>query len=404
MITPRYDSDDDLARGLRAHEHAAFARVYELHATAVYNLCARLLLDRDEARDVTQDVFLTAYSRPPAARDVHLRAWLLRVATNGCLNRLRARRSRHDLADADALPSRTDAFAQAQDVALIERSLGALNACYRTALVLKDLQGLDTVELAEAMNVSRPAADVLVHRSRAAFRRAYAALAGDTAAPANLAAVLAPLQLPASLGALPALPPMTAVPAPTGAELVPAALSASGPAGTSVLATIGASLAAKAALAGAGAALVVGGGVAVQEARRTGPPAPPAQHAAAARHAGADADHVLSVRHHAWDARHRLAGHHLPAHDRRLATHSASEKHSGAGEIHAASDGVLMNPSSSEHRAALTSHVGGGAATRATRAGEADSHDMGGSTMDGDHRGSAASRSDSDDHQEGSAP
>ena len=87
-------TDLELVRGLHARDRKALARVYGDYHAAVYNLCARILGDREEAKDVTQEVFLKAFSKPPAAtEDVRLRPWLYRVATNACLNLIRGRRA-----------------------------------------------------------------------------------------------------------------------------------------------------------------------------------------------------------------------------------------------------------------------------------------------------------------------
>ncbi len=195
MMTPDSPTDLELVRGLHARDRQAFACVYGDYHAAVYNLCARILGDREEAKDVTQDVFLKAFDRPPAASaDVRLRPWLFRVATNACFNLVRGRRTGGPL-EVEALPAVGDPYEQARSAELIEGSLAAMNERYRAALVLKDLHGVGSSELAEVLAISRPAADVLVHRARASFRRAFAALAGDgAAAPANLALVLPRLE------------------------------------------------------------------------------------------------------------------------------------------------------------------------------------------------------------------
>ena len=274
-------TDLELVRGLQARDRQAFARVYGDYHAAVYNLCARILGDREEAKDVTQDVFLKAFDRPPAASaDVRLRPWLFRVATNACFNVVRGRRSGGPL-EAEALPAAGDPYEQARSVELIESSLAAMNERYRAALVLKDLHGVGGSELADVLAISRPAADVLVHRARASFRRAFSALAGDgSAAPANLALVLPSLTVPASLHALPlppaALGPATHGPAPAGPILADpgaAAAAGAGPA-IGILAKITAGLSAKAAVVAAGAVVVAGGGVAAVELAGNGATAP----------------------------------------------------------------------------------------------------------------------------------
>jgi len=278
MTSP--SSDRSLVDGLHAGSRDAFERLYGDYHPAIYNLCARIVGDREEAKDLTQEVFIKAFSSPPAAgRSVKLRPWLYRVATNACFNHLRARnRIGGDPATIDAARAPVDEYERAQTVALVEQSLGELNERYRTALVLRDLHGLPAGEIAEVMAVSRPAADVLVHRARAAFKTAFRKLGGDTgAAPASLGLVLAPLSVPAALHAIPPLPaslgaiphpPGTmapAVPAPHAAPL-PDLSSSVGPVGAGLLTKIGAALSTKIGITAAAATLAVGGGAAVYKA------------------------------------------------------------------------------------------------------------------------------------------
>ena len=366
-------TDDNLVRSLHEGDHAAFACVYADHRAAVFNLCARILLDREEAADVTQDVFLTAFRSPPAAvPDVHLRPWLLRVATNACFNVLRGRRARGGPADADLLPMTRDPFEQSQTAALIERSLGEMNERYRAALVLKDLHGLGTAELADVMAVSRPTADVLVHRSRAAFRKAYAALAGEGAvAPSSLALVLVPLQLPATLAALPplsvaplapALPPGAATPTPVG--LGPAGLA--GPAGAGLLAKLGLGVGAKVAAIAAGAALVTGGGIAVREMRHNNDRTATA-HASALEHQAGS--HAAGGGGHDTGADHRhLAAEHAAlhaAHDHASGPHAAQESAHHQSSTHAAAPA---------HAGDASGEASGGSGSHATSGGGEPAH------------------------------
>ena len=261
-------TDPDLVRGLRAGRRDAFERLYGEYQAPIYNLCARVLGDRDEAKDVTQEVFIKAFDQLPATEpeSFGLRAWLYRVATNACLNRLRSRSHLDAGGDAglEQAASGVDEFERAQTVALVEQSLGEMNERYRTALVLKDLQGLPPAEIAEVMEVSRANADVLVHRARASFKTVFAKLAGsDATAPAALGLVLLPLSVPAALQAMPPLPTHFA---PVHAPVHPAIPATAGPAGAGLLTKIGAALTTKAAIGAAAAAVVIGGGaIAVKE-------------------------------------------------------------------------------------------------------------------------------------------
>jgi RNA polymerase sigma-70 factor (ECF subfamily) len=185
MPTP-LTTDPELVRDLQAGRRDAFVRLYGEYHAPIYNLCARVLGDREEAKDVTQEVFIKAFNQLPSAgsETFKLRPWLYRVATNACFNQLRSRRKLDDGGDAglEHAASGIDEFERAQTVALVEQSLGEMNERYRTALVLKDLQGLPPEEIAEVMEVSRANADVLVHRARASFKMVFAKLAGSDAA------------------------------------------------------------------------------------------------------------------------------------------------------------------------------------------------------------------------------
>jgi RNA polymerase sigma-70 factor (ECF subfamily) len=270
-----FTADETLVDGLRAGRRDAFERLYTDYNAAIYNLCARILGDREEAKDVTQEVFIKAFNQLPTAGEqpLKLRPWLFRVATNACFNHLRAQKhlgAGHD-AELAEMPSPVDGFAQAQTVALVEATLGQLNELYRTALVLKDLHGLPPEEIATVMDVSRPTADVLVQRARSSFKSIFAKLAGEgAAAPASLALVLVPLALPAALHLMPPTPHVAP------AAHVPAAPSTHG------------------SVAAVAASLVVGG-VAIKQLTSTGhrtagghvtAVASPANRSAAAAHGG----------------------------------------------------------------------------------------------------------------------
>ena len=345
-------------RGLRAGRRDAFERLYGEYHAPIYNLCARVLGDREEAKDVTQEVFIKAFDQLPQAdaESFGLRAWLYRVATNACFNHLRSRRKLDGGGDAglEHAASGIDEFERARTVALVEQSLGEMNERYRTALVLKDLQGLPPEEIAEVMEVSRPNADVLVHRARASFKTAFAKLAGaDAAAPAALGLVLMPLSVPA---ALQAMPPLPAHLAPVHALPQPDIASAAGPAGVGLLAKIGAAVTTKAAVTAAAAAVVIGGGaVAVKQAEtsRPGPAAAAATAAPAgtgsqpsspytamhdrhrAGHGAAWGEHGGAARH-AWSAGHDSDGGHDGAtHDSTTTTtHDAGDAGRGSTTTH----------------------------------------------------------------------
>jgi RNA polymerase sigma factor (sigma-70 family) len=371
-------SDDSLLDGLNAGRRDAFVRLYAEHHAAIYNLCARIVGDREEAKDLTQETFIAAFAhlQDPNAQPMRkLRPWLYRVAANACFNHMRSRKRLAGGGDAqlENAASGVDEFAQAQTVALVEQSLGEMNERYRTALVLKDLQGLPPEEIAEVMEISRPTADVLVHRARASFKAAFAKLAGSDAAPAALGLVLLPLSVPA---ALQAMPPLPAHLAPVHAPVHPGIPATAGPAGAGLLTQIGAALTTKAAIGAAAAALVIGGGVvAVKEADRSH--SVPAAAAVSTPHAGVTsqppsiytglhdghwAGHGTPMGEHGGAAHHaEPAGHHAGGHSgsgsHDSATHDAGENGGSTMTTH---DSTTSTSHAGDHSTTTTTtHEGG---------------------------------------------
>ena len=365
----------ELVRGLRAGRRDAFERLYGEYHAPIYNLCARVLGDREEAKDVTQEVFIKAFDQLPGenAESFGLRPWLYRVATNACFNRLRSRRHLDDGGDAGLAQaaSGVDEFERAQTVALVEQSLGEMNERYRTALVLKDLQGLPPDEIAEVMEVSRANADVLVHRARASFKTVFAKLAGsDATAPAALGLVLMPLSVPA---ALQAMPPLPAHFAPVHAPVHPSIPASAGPAGAGLLTKIGAALTTKAAIGAAAAALVIGGGVvAVREAGSshtapaaaaagtTGTAVPPQSSASyTGQRDGHRAGRAVSMGSDSHEAGHHaeMGGHHS-------GEHAAGHNSSGSRDsTHDAQDSGTPASATTHESSMTTTHNGGSATT-----------------------------------------
>jgi RNA polymerase sigma-70 factor (ECF subfamily) len=243
---------------------AWFEQLYSSSHARIFNLAARIVGDRDDAADITQEVFLRAFTHPPDERGMrNPEPWLYRVAVNACYDHLRRRAGRvtTPLEHAGEIVSRRDGFASAEMTHAVEAALGSLSLRYRTALVLKDLQGLGTAEVAEVMGVSGATARVLLHRSRAAFRRAFRDVAPSEAGALpvfGLAAFLPALAVPAALqapplvGALAQAAPVSLAALPTAAASLPAA---------GVLAKLGAALGVKAAVVIAAATIVTGGAV-----------------------------------------------------------------------------------------------------------------------------------------------
>ncbi len=205
-------AEERLVVDLRRHAPDSMARLHGLYAVGIYNLALRMVHRREDAEDITHDVLIRAYERLPRDREVRLRPWLYRITLNRCYDHLRAagrrRPADHDMSD---LASVGDPFAQAELGALFERTLATLSARQQAALLLKDVHGASTAELAAMLEVTPGSAEVLLARARNSFRARFADIAGvePRSLPAWIGAslVLPLVALPAALLSPPSPPP-----------------------------------------------------------------------------------------------------------------------------------------------------------------------------------------------------
>ncbi len=150
------EPDEELVERTLSGDVTAFETLVRRHQGLVHRVVARVI-GRNDAEDVTQDVFLRAFHRLGQFRgDSPFRAWLLRIAHNAALSsyagRAPASEALFDEADAESVPSsvRTPAHAL-EDMERRERltlKLRQMRHAHRTVLVLRDLEGLSYEEIA----------------------------------------------------------------------------------------------------------------------------------------------------------------------------------------------------------------------------------------------------------------
>jgi RNA polymerase sigma factor (sigma-70 family) len=178
--------DAELVDGLRAGSRTAFEHLYELYRARIYNLALRIVQSPEDARDITQDVFVKVYRRLPGSNltDLQLKPWLYRVAVNACYDHLRTRKVHRDIdvvTDTRATP--VDTFEQAEMTQLVEQTLSDLSERHRTVLVLKDIHGLRHEEIAGILGITRGATETLLFRARESFRAHYGYLTAELPTP-----------------------------------------------------------------------------------------------------------------------------------------------------------------------------------------------------------------------------
>ena len=172
-------TDQDLVKLALQGRHEAFATLVQRHERRVYNLAYRMLGKPEDARDATQDAFLSCYRHLRRFRgDAAFSTWLHRIAANACYDVLRRRPSAGSLEDQPVepqpVPDHADQAAAATDV---QRALQAVPADFRIALILHEVQDLPLEEIAAALDLPVGTVKSRLHRGRVALARALGAQA-----------------------------------------------------------------------------------------------------------------------------------------------------------------------------------------------------------------------------------
>jgi RNA polymerase sigma-70 factor (ECF subfamily) len=157
-----------------------FVALYERTVTDVYSYLASRVGDWAVAEDLTQDVFV-AGARHVADGEVVDLAWLIGVARHKLVDHWRAQ-ARHDRNL--ALARSSEQARVGEDSASIDPGLAAvvlagLNPTYRAALVLRHVDGLGVVAVADHLGRSVEATEQVLSRARAAFRNKYQGASGE---------------------------------------------------------------------------------------------------------------------------------------------------------------------------------------------------------------------------------
>jgi RNA polymerase sigma factor (sigma-70 family) len=171
----RLRSDEQLVALFRQGNEEAFRLIHDRYRQRL-SAYARQMLggSATDADDAMQDVFLRAYAALRADdRPITLRAWLYRVAHNRCIDHLRRPASQPTLElseDARPLPATTgDPFVVAERREALRRlviDVRALPEQQRSALLMREMEGLTYQELAGALDVTVPAVKSLLVRAR----------------------------------------------------------------------------------------------------------------------------------------------------------------------------------------------------------------------------------------------
>lgn len=163
---PSVDTDQALVERVQKGDRQAFDLLVQKYQHKIVNLVSRYVKDHSEAQDVAQEAFIKAWRALPRFRgDSAFYTWLYRIAINTAKNYLVARKRRPPGSDLDAQEAEQyDGAAGLQEFgtpereslteeigATVARAIEGLPEDLRTAIVLRELEGMSYEAIAEAM-------------------------------------------------------------------------------------------------------------------------------------------------------------------------------------------------------------------------------------------------------------
>jgi RNA polymerase sigma-70 factor (ECF subfamily) len=177
------DPDRELVARWKSGDERAFELLIGRHEKRVYRLLLRMMGNREEAEDVTQETFLSLFRHGRRFRgEARFSTFVYRVASNAALNRRRSLgRSRKriqklavrqeagdDLPNAPRDPEAT--LLNGEVSARVHRALETLQLSLRLPVLLYDIEGLSYAEIAKVLGVAEGTVKSRIHRARQALR------------------------------------------------------------------------------------------------------------------------------------------------------------------------------------------------------------------------------------------
>jgi RNA polymerase sigma-70 factor (ECF subfamily) len=175
-----------LVERVRAGDLTAYDTLVRKYERQIFRIAQHITQNREDAEDVTQDAFLKAYEKLDQFQgNAKFYTWLVRIAVNESLMRLRKRRNAktvsmdedletdegslpRDFADWAPNPEQNYDNAELSDI--LRRTINGLPRGFRVVFVLRDVENLSTEETAEALGLSVPAVKSRLLRARLQLR------------------------------------------------------------------------------------------------------------------------------------------------------------------------------------------------------------------------------------------
>ncbi|MBK5232753.1 MAG: RNA polymerase sigma factor [Thermoleophilia bacterium] len=168
-------SDRSLATQVVAGDRVAFEELFRRYRQPLYGFCLSILGSEEDSADALQNTMAKALKTLPGEeRELLLKPWLFRVARNECIDLIRSRKPADDITEKDPPASQglEAEFAGRERLRELLSDLEHLPEKQRSALVMRELNGLSFDEIGDAFATSPSAAKQVVYEARVALQDA----------------------------------------------------------------------------------------------------------------------------------------------------------------------------------------------------------------------------------------
>jgi RNA polymerase sigma-70 factor (ECF subfamily) len=181
------NQERELLAGLRRGDEDSYERLVRRYGRMMLAVARRLLRNDEDARDAVQNAFLNAFRALPRFRaEAKLSTWLHRIVLNAALMKIRAASRRPEVSIDRLLPlfdeqrrhaepviplsMPTESLLLGQETRAYARAcIDRLPAAYRTVLISRDIEDVDTAEAADILGITENAVKIRLHRARQAL-------------------------------------------------------------------------------------------------------------------------------------------------------------------------------------------------------------------------------------------
>jgi len=182
------DDESALVSAAKSGDLGAFEELVNRYERKIFRLAMHITQNREDAEDVMQDAFMKSYQNLDRFQgDSRFYTWLVRIAVNEALMKLRKRRPNQvsldePVADRDNQetllreiedwgPSPEQRFAQTELNSILTQVIGELEPIFRVVFLLRDVEGVSTEDTAQILGISIPAVKSRLLRARLKLRQ-----------------------------------------------------------------------------------------------------------------------------------------------------------------------------------------------------------------------------------------